>query len=121
VKDENEEQKEAPRSETKTDVQNSEEKSETVPSSQQDKTPDTPKNGEKESEQNKESTEESLPKKPRVEIEKPIDELINEELREMGDRKKVSYLFCLSSISVLFADTLVACTYTMQICLQVGY
>lgn len=119
-KGEKDEQKEAAQSET--DVQNSEEKSETVASTQEDKHLDTPKNGEKESEQN----EESLPKKARVENEKPIDELINEELKEMGDRKKVSFfqksianssfsLLYLFRIAVLVADTS-AWTDTMQIC-----
>ncbi|XP_078148708.1 THUMP domain-containing protein [Carex rostrata] len=88
-KDEKEEQKEAPKSET--DVHNSEEKSETVPT-QQDEHLDTPENGEKESEQNKEENEESQPKKARIENEKPIDELINEELKEMGDRKKRKFV-----------------------------
>jgi tRNA acetyltransferase TAN1 len=84
-----EKEKEAPKSET--DVHNSEEKSETV-ATHQDEHLVTPENGEKESEQNKEEIEESQPKKARVENEKPIDELINEELREMGDRKKRKFV-----------------------------
>ncbi|KAJ4809070.1 THUMP domain-containing protein 1 [Rhynchospora pubera] len=88
--DEKEEQTEPLKSGT--DIQNSGEKTETVASTEQEKELVTPKNEEKDGEQIREENEESQPKKARVEIEKPIDELIAEELREMGDRKKRKFV-----------------------------